>query len=93
MATSILTLNGYNDTYASYAVWNTIKNTSYRPCYYHVYYRAKSAGISNGYGHLMGLRLYSSWNYTTAVNARTITIEIIETKNCSFTFFDNMNHI
>lgn len=38
----------------------------------------------------MGLRLYSSWNYTTAANARTITIEIIETKNCSFTFFDNM---
>lgn len=90
MATSILTLNGYNDTYASYAAWNTIKNTTYRPCYQHVYYRAKSAGISNGYGHLMGLRLYSSWNYTTAANARTITIEIIETKNCSFTFFDNM---
>ena len=90
VATSIFTLNGYNDTYASYSAFNAIKNTSYRPCYYHVYYRLKSAGFTNGYGHALGLRLYSAWNCTTAANARTITIELLETKNCTFSFYDSM---
>ena len=89
-AFSTLTLNGHADTYSSYACWNAIYNTSYRPCYYHVYYRLKEAGFNNNYGHAMGLRLYSSWNAATAANARTIKIEILETYNCTFTFFDSM---
>lgn len=89
-AFSIFTLNGHADTYSSYAAWNAIYNTSYRPCYYHIYYRLKEAGFNNNYGHAMGIRLYSSWNATTAANARTITIDILETKNCTFTFFDSM---
>ena len=89
-ATSIFTLNGFADTYGSYAAFNSIYNTSYRPCYYHVYYRLKEAGFNNGYGHAMGLRLYSGWNPATAANARTITIDILKTYNCTFTFFDTM---
>lgn len=89
-ATSVFILNGFADTYGSYAAWNSIYNTSYRPCYYHVYYRLKEAGYNNGYGHALGVRLYSGWNAFTAANARTITIDILETVNCTFTFYDSM---
>lgn len=87
---TILELNGFSNTYGSYASWNTVYHTSYRPIFYHVYYRLKEAGFNNGYGHALGLRLYSSWNATTAANARTITIDILEMQNCTFTFFDSM---
>lgn len=86
-AFSILTINGHADTYSSYAAWNAIYNTSYRPCYYHVYYRMKEAGFNNNYGHALGVRLYSGWNPATAANARTITIDILDTYNCTFTFY------
>ena len=89
-ATSILVLNGHADTYSSYAAWNAIYNTSYRPCQYHVYYRLKQAGFTNGYGHALGLRLLSAWNPITAANARTVTIDILETINCTFTFYNSM---
>lgn len=87
-ATSDFTLNGINSTYTTYKAYNSIINTSYRPAYYHVYYRATSAGMT--YGHAMGIRLYSSWNPITAANARTIKIEILEVENCTFTFFNSM---
>ena len=86
-AFSILTINGHADTYSSYAAWNAIYNTSYRPCYYHVYYRLKEAGFNNNYGHALGLRLYSGWNAAVAANARTITIDILDTYNCTFEFY------
>lgn len=88
-ATSDFTLNGINSAYTTYKAYNSIVNTSYRPVYYHVYYRATSTGITS-YGHAMGLRLYSSWNAATAANARTFTIEILEVENCTFSFFDSM---
>lgn len=75
-------------TFIAYKVFNFQKNTSYRPLYNHVIYRAKIAGITSGYGHLLGERLYSSWNPTTAANARTFTFEIVECVNCTFTFFN-----
>lgn len=68
--------------------YNSQKNTSYRPLYNHVLYRAKQDGITGGYGHLLGERLYSSWNATTAANSRTFKIDILECINCTFTFFD-----
>jgi hypothetical protein len=89
-AYSTLFLNGFADTYGSYAAWNSIYNTSYRPCYYHEYYRLKEAGYNNGYGHALGVRLYNSWNAFTAANARVFTIDILETYNCTFTFYDSM---
>lgn len=81
---------GNRDTYSAYSCWNAIENTSYYPIYYHVLYRAKSAGISAGYGHALGERLYSSWNATTVANARTINVDVYECVNCTFTFFDSM---
>lgn len=81
---------GNRDTYSAYSCWNAIENTSYYPIYYHVLYRAKSAGISAGYGHALGERIYSSWNATTVANARTIDVDVYECVNCTFTFFDSM---
>ena len=81
---------GTVDTYCSYYSFNRIRSTSYRPAYYHILYRLKQAGFNNGYGHALGARLYSSWNPTTAANARTFTIQILECKNCTFTFYDSM---
>lgn len=81
---------GNQSTYSSYYSWNQIQNESYRPIYYHVFYRATQAGITSNYGHALGIRLQSSWNPITAANSRTIKVDIIECENCTFTFFDNM---
>ena len=85
-----VSVSGTANTLVAYTTWNSQKNTSYRPIYSEVLYRAKQAGITGGYGHLLGWRLYSSWNAYTATYARTITIEIIECTNCTFTFFDSV---
>ena len=84
------TISGRANGFICYACWNSIANTSYRPIYYTVLYRAKQAGITNNYGHLLGVRLYSSWNSTTAANSRTVKVEILKCENCSFTFFDSV---
>lgn len=81
-------LNGMRDTYSSYSAWNDITNTSYRPYYYHCFYRAKEAGIINGYGHALGIHLRYSYNPTNTANSRTVTFEIIEVKGCTVTFLD-----
>ena len=84
-------INGFRDAAppSNYS-WNQIASTSYIPFYTHVYYRAKQAGINAGYGHLLGNRLYSAYQATTAASARTVTYEIYECVNCTFTFFDTM---
>ena len=84
-----VSVSGTADALVAYTTWNSQKNTSYRPIYTEVLYRAKQAGITSGYGHLLGWRLYSSWNAYTATYARTINVEIIECTNCTFTFFDS----
>lgn len=80
----------YNNALLWYKVKNNISNTSYRPFYNHLIYRAKQAGITGGYGHLLGVRLQSSYDPTNSTYARTFEIEILETRNCSITFFDSM---
>lgn len=83
-------ISGMRDTYAAYRTWNEILHTSYRPYYIHLLYRCKQAGITNGYGHLLGLRFQSSWYPERASSARDIDVEILELKNCTFEFFDSM---
>lgn len=73
-----------------YTTYNKIKHTDYRAFYNHSLYRAKAAGITDGYGHLLGIRFTSSWNPATAANARTVTIDILDCYNCTITFFDSM---
>ena len=83
-----VTLTGTANTLVAYSVFNVQKNTSYRPIYNHLIYRALEPGIVGGYGHLLGWRIYSSWQPTTAASARTFDIDILECENCEFTFFD-----
>lgn len=83
-------ISGTQSSMLSYSSFNTIANTSYRSMNYNELYRATSSGITDNYGHLLGVRLYSSWNPATAANARTITIDILSTENCTFEFFDDM---
>ena len=72
-----------------YKVKNADNNTNYRPFYNHIVYRAKAAGITGGYGHLMGLRFQSAYEPANASYKRTITIDILETRDCTATFFDS----
>lgn len=87
---SIVYISGMRDTYASYRTWNNIPNTSYRPYYYHTFYRAKEAGITNNYGHVIGIGLRSSYNPTTTGNARTVTVDILDAEGCTVEFLSAM---
>ena len=80
---------GTKDALQATSSWNIIENTSYYPAYNNSIYRAKEAGINAGYGHALGVRIYSSWNPTTAANARTIKVDILECINCTFSFYAN----
>ena len=89
-ASSIWTLDGIQDTYMSYASQNAIQNTSYRPAYYHMYYRFNEAAINNNGTHAIGISFLYSWNYTTAANARTIKVELLENYNCTVNLLDSL---
>ena len=83
-------VEGMRDTYATYAVWNNIRHTSYRPIYYNVLYRAKTAGVTGGYGHLFGVGLRSSYTPTDTSHKRNFTFEILKAENCTVSFLDEM---
>lgn len=83
-------ISGMRDTYAAYRTWNEITNTSYRPVYAYAMYRCKEAGYNAGYGPVLGIRFQSAWNPHLEANSRTVDIEILELKNCTFTFWDSM---
>lgn len=83
-----LFISGSADALIATDTWNNQKSTSYRPIYNTLVYRATDAGIEAEYGHLLGWRLYSSWQPTTAASARTFEVEIVECVNCTFEFFD-----
>lgn len=87
-ATYEIFLMGSESALNAYYCYNSIQNSSYRPMYYHALYRATSTGMAT-YGHIIGADMESSWNRTTAANSRTFTIEILDTQNCTFTFFDS----
>lgn len=73
---------------AGYETTNDIYSTSYRAAYYHNLYSIKSTGFANGYGNLIGVGLNNSANPTNTSYPRTIEVEILDTKNCVFSFFD-----
>ena len=85
--TADVTLSGDQDALRTYSSYNSV--SPYYPAYYHVLYRAKAAGISAGYGHALGVRFYSAYSPITAGYERTIDVDIIETINCTFTFYDS----
>lgn len=95
-----------NENYASYAdvlltiqsgqsAYNTtesVRNTSYRPVYYHYWGRLTAAGYNNAnnYGNIVGIGLNDSTNPTATTLKRSCTVEILEQRNCTFTFFDTV---
>lgn len=80
-------VTGTQGVHRSYYSFNTIGPN--HVCYFHELYRLKEAGFTNGYGHSLGVRFYSS-NYPTSTDyKRTIEIEIYELTNCTFDFYDN----
>lgn len=85
--TADVTLSGDQDALRTYSSYNSV--SPYYPAYYHVLYRAKAAGITAGYGHALGVRFYSAYNPTNTDFKRTIDVDIIETTNCTFTFYDS----
>lgn len=56
--------------------------------YYHDLYRLKIAGYNNGYGHALGVSIRSSNKPTDTAYKRTFVIDVLETVNCTFSFFD-----
>ena len=84
---AIVTVSGRQGSLASYASFNTIGE--YYVCYYHELYRLKADGFTNGYGHSLGVRFQSAYVPTDTDYKRTIEIDLLETKNCSFDFYDS----
>lgn len=56
--------------------------------YCHDLYRLKIAGYNNGYGHALGVSIRSSKSPIDTEYKRTFIIDILETSNCTFTFFN-----
>lgn len=81
-------VTGTQSVMMTYHNYNTVVNTSYRTIYYTNLYRATSAGITAGYGHLLGVGMNGAWNPTTSANSRTFTVEILETIGCTYTPWD-----
>lgn len=84
--TSEVMMTGDQNALRAYSSMNSVVN---HLVYYGVLYRLKSAGFTNGYGHSVGCRFYSS-NYPIDTNyKRTIEVDILETENCTFNFYDS----
>jgi hypothetical protein len=71
-------------------IWNTVNHSSYRPIYYHAMCCASAAGYNHTskYNHYIGESIASSWNPTTAANARTFNVELLEYDGCTASLLD-----
>ena len=78
-------LYGDQGSLRAYSSFNSVGTSC---AYYHDLYRLKIAGYNNGYGHALGVSIRSSNNPTNTGYKRTFIIDILETSNCTFTFFD-----
>lgn len=89
----IVEMYGMRNTYAAYAVWNAIQNTSYRNLWYHTFRFATNETNALSTGHLIGLSLTSTPNRTSSSYQRTYKVEILETEGCTVTLFDTIKII
>lgn len=71
------------NTFLTYANWNSIRSTSYRPIYYTVVYNATEAG-STTYGHALGFSLYGSPNYSSSTYYRYAKIRVLDIQGGTF---------
>ena len=79
---------GSRGYYTSYAFFNAINHTSYRPIFYNALHETTETGFNNNYPHLIGVELTSSTNPTDTNYKRTIKITILATTNCTATLLD-----
>ena len=77
----------------SYIIFNRISNTSARCFYYNNICRLNLTGYNASYSHILGVGLRSSTNPISSSYPRTFKIELLETENCTFTFYDSMKKI
>ena len=90
---SIVTINGCKNTWYAYQTYNAVSNTTYRPIYSHLLYTLKQAGVTAGYGHLLGIRFQSAyWGSTFSATAwpREVIVEVLEAENCEVSLSDSM---
>ena len=81
---------GAQSTIPSYAIFNNIYSTSYRPAYYHTMYRLLQDGFNAGYGHALGFSLKDANAKDTAGKERTVKVDILQQVNCQVTLLDNV---
>jgi len=74
----------------AYNTTQNIRSTSYRPVYYHYWGRVTAAGYTAGYGTIVGIGLNDSTKNTDTTKKRSCIVEILESINCTFTFFDDI---
>ena len=81
-------ITGRQGVYTSYANFNSMSNTSYRPIYYQINHKTTEAGYNAGYGTKLGVDLTSSNSNLDTNYKRTIKIILLDTINCEVTFND-----
>ena len=80
-------LGGYGSAFSSYDAY-TVRTGSVG-MYYVSLYRATQAGISTNHkGHALGFSLKNASNPTNNSYKRTITVELLETENCTVDMLD-----
>lgn len=95
-------LNGTAGTYNTFHMFQSQKNTSYRPIYYHMIHETTADGFTAGYGHKIGVSLTSSYlpspvtDYssgsavTNTKYSRTIEVILTEAINCTAELSDDL---
>ena len=94
-------LSGSAGAYTVFKFFQSQKNTSYRPIYYHMLHNVTSAGFTAGYGHKIGVSLVSSYlpvpttdysggSAATVKYGRTIEVIIDEAINCEVSLVDTL---
>lgn len=95
-------LTGTAGIYSTFHMFQSQKNTSYRPIYYHMFHSTTSAGYTAGNGHKIGVCFYSSYLPTPVTDyssgsavantkyTRTIEVIVEEAVNCTFELADTL---
>ena len=82
-----------NKSDIGYVIFNRISNSNGRCFYYNNVCRLNLTGYNAGYSHILGVGLRNSSNPTSSSYPRYFKIELLETENCAFTFYDSMKKI
>ena len=96
------TITGTGGIYSTFHFFQSQKNTSYRPIYYHMIHQTTAVGFGQDYGHKIGVSLASSYVPTPVTDyssgsavsntryTRTIEVVLEETINCTAELSDEL---